>query len=104
LKQFHGTNAYVLKVVETNQLRCILLDFENEQGKRVEDIVREHHDAGTRAEEARLAKSANALKKGMPIEEEYNFMRWEVDTDVGGVKESKDAFDEGEHVRAAIGA
>jgi hypothetical protein len=100
LKQFHGTNAYVLKVVETNQLRCILLDFENDQGKRVEDIVRKHHDASTRAEGARLAKSANAVKKGMPIEEEYNFMRWEVDTDVEDVKELKDAFNEGEHVHA----
>ncbi len=40
----------------------------------------------------------------MPIEEEYNFMRWEVDTDVGGVKEPMDAFDEGEHVCAASGA
>jgi hypothetical protein len=102
-KQFHGTNAYVLKVVETNQLRCILLDFENEQGKRVEEIVKKHHDAGTRAKEARLASAANAVKKGMPIEE-YNFMKWEVDTDVGGVKELKDAFDEGEHIRTAIGA
>ena len=40
----------------------------------------------------------------MPIEEEYNFMKWEVDTDVGGVKKSKDAFDEGEHIRTATGA
>jgi hypothetical protein len=40
----------------------------------------------------------------MPIEEEYTFMKWEVDTDVGGVKELKDAFDEGKHVRAAIEA
>ena len=40
----------------------------------------------------------------MPIEEEYSFMKWEVDTDVGGVKESKDAFDEGEHIRTATGA
>lgn len=90
--------------METNQLRCILLDFENEQGKRVEDIVRKYHDAGTRAEEARLAKAANAVKKGMPIEAEYNFMKWEVDTDVEDVKELKDAFYEGEHVRAAIEA
>lgn len=90
--------------METNQLRCILLDFENEQGKRVEDIVTKHHEAGTRAEEARLAKSANAVKKGMPIEEEYNFMKWEVDTDVEEVKELKDAFHEGEQVRAAIEA
>lgn len=40
----------------------------------------------------------------MPIEEEYNFMKWEVDTDVEEVKELKDAFHEGEQVRAAIEA
>jgi hypothetical protein len=91
-----------LKVVETNQLRCVILDFENKQGKRVETILQQHENASNRVDEARRAKTSNALKKGMLIVEEYNFMKWEVDTDVGDVNQSKDEFDGGEHLRAAI--
>jgi hypothetical protein len=91
-----------LKVVETNQLRCTILDFEIQQGKRVAAILKHNEDALERVAEARQAKTANTVKKGMPIVEEHNFMKWEVDTEVGETNQLKDEFDEGENLPAII--
>jgi hypothetical protein len=90
-----------LKVVETNQLRCTILDFEIQQGKRVAAILKHNEDALERVAEARQAKTANTVKKGMPIVEEHNFMKWEVDTEVGETNQL-DEFDEGENLPARI--
>jgi hypothetical protein len=89
-----------LKVVETNQLRCTILDFEIQQGKRVAAILKHNEDALERVAEARQAKTANTVKKGMPIVEEHNFMKWEVDTEVG--ETYQDEYDEGENLPAII--
>jgi hypothetical protein len=78
------------------------LDFENEQGKRVKTIIDQREYALGRIEQARRAKVTNTVVNGMPLIEEHSFMRWECDTDDGGVAESKDEFDSGKHLSSAL--
>ncbi len=74
----------------------MILDLENEQGKRVAIILELHENALERVALARQAKEANIVKKGMPIIDEKSCMNWEVDTDDGDLKEILDDFDDGE--------
>ena len=88
--------------MESNQLRVIILDFENNQGKRVAAIVVAHEKALERVALARRAKEANIVKQGMPIVEHNNCMKWEVDTDAGEENQVKDEFDTSEQFLAGI--
>jgi hypothetical protein len=93
-----NTPASTQQDILVTQLRDEILDFQNEQLLRVQDIHNREDDANRRIYEARQAKTAYILRSGKQIPFQDKNQDWENDTDAGERVVEKDEFDESKQI------